>query len=84
VDSRSGEEKNLLLLLGIKPRFIGCPAHSLVITQTVLSLLPEITAGPLKVSFTLPLHHQYDNSFFYDHVYLNTGIGSTSQYNHFF
>jgi len=45
VDGCCGEEKNLLLLLGIKPQFIGCPAHSLVTTQIVLSLLHEIIAG---------------------------------------
>jgi hypothetical protein len=32
-----GEEKNLLLLLGIEPRFLGCPACSLYSILTGIS-----------------------------------------------
>jgi len=40
VQSRSGpfEEKNLLLLPGIKPQFLGCLARSLIIALTAVKL----------------------------------------------
>jgi len=42
-------EKNVLPLLEIEPNFLGCPAHSLVIVQTLLSQI-----SPYEVCFKLP------------------------------
>jgi len=42
-------EKNVLPLLEIKPNFLSCPAHSLVIVQTLLSQI-----SPYVVCFKLP------------------------------
>jgi hypothetical protein len=47
-----GEEKNLLLLLGIKPQILSCPPHSVVITATTLSPLCIWTVGKvIKLTF---------------------------------
>jgi len=35
-----GQEKNLLTLPGMEPRFLGCPAHSLVTILTKVILVP--------------------------------------------
>ena len=47
----TGKEKNFLLLLGVKPQFLGCPAHSLVTVLTLQSQL-QTDSGKTKISVT--------------------------------
>jgi len=47
----TGKEKNFLLLLGVKPQFLGCPAHSLVTVLTMQSQL-QTDSAITKISVT--------------------------------
>ena len=74
-----GEEKNLLLLLGIKPRILSGPSHSLVITATTLSWLFIWTVGKL-IKLTFQKEGKHDQQALI--IFLNAECSQLHGYGH--
>ena len=57
----TGKEKNFLLLLGVKPQFLGCPAHSLGTILTLQSQLQtDIAKTKISVTSYMWFHLKYE------------------------
>jgi len=61
-----GQEKNLLILPGMEPRFLGCLAHSLV------TILTKVILVPTKSIFCLFMHSYHYFILKYAYTYLNS------------